>query len=246
MGVGAGATRVRTGHVSTGSRYAIYFTPEDDSSLGRFGWWWLGRHPTSEDYGVLPAFAVEAARHSEVVAEPRLYGFHATLKPPFHLAEGSTEAGLLDALVGFADECAAFSAPALHLGNLHGFLALLPSAPAPEFERLAAACVREFDGFRAPPTEVETAKRLQAGLTERQQELLAEWGYPYVFDEFRFHMTLTCSLDDAEQRIFKAILEPLVAGFTHLPLAVGSLCLFRQSAAGKPFVMLQRFNLGAT
>ena len=50
--------------------------------------------------------------------------------------------------------------------------------------RLAAACVRDFDSFRAPLSPEELAKRRAVDLTARQEELLVEWGYPYVFDEF--------------------------------------------------------------
>src|SRR3546814_13524543 len=79
-------------------------------------------------------------------------------------------------------------------------MALTFSEPAPEMRALADAAVQRLDALRAPLTPREIERRLQSRLSPRQEALLGRWGYPYVFDEFRFNMTLTGSLAAAEPR----------------------------------------------
>jgi hypothetical protein len=80
---------------------------------------------------------------------------------------------------------------------------------------------------------------LAAPLSERQRALLIEWGYPYVFDEFRFHMTLSSSLADAQER---ATLVAWWQARTNAlgPLLVDHAALFVEPAPGEPFVLWQR------
>lgn len=217
------------------TRYALYFAPEDGTALHRIGWGWLGRRPDSPE-PVAPLCAEAAAW----IAEPRRYGFHATLKPPFRLAENRTREQLVAALAEFAAARTAFVSSPLSLQPLDGFLALRPRAPASRLDQLAADCVREFDAFRAPAPPEELARRLAAGLTPRQADYLQSWGYPYVFEEFRFHMTLTSRLDDGPREAARQQLLPLLRPVLDEPLLVASLCLFEQ-AEGMPFVLGDRF-----
>ena len=78
-----------------------------------------------------------------------------------------------------------------------GFVAIVPATPSPGLDELAADCVTGFERFRLPMTAQERSRRLAAGLSQHQTANLERWGYPYVFEEFRFHMTLT----DASGRI---------------------------------------------
>ena len=64
------------------------------------------------------------------------------------------------------------------------------SKPNPKIQSLAEIMVREIDAFRKPLTKEELNTKTK-GLTRSQDENLIKWGYPYVFSEFRFHMTLT-------------------------------------------------------
>src|SRR5690606_25376449 len=121
----------------------------------------------------------------------RHYGFHATLKAPFRLAPGVSPERLRAAVADFAARRPAFAVPAMKVSAIGGFLAVTLATPSPAMQALADAAVAELDAFRAPPTEAEIARRLQGGLTSQQEALLRRWGYPYVFEEFRFHMTLT-------------------------------------------------------
>ena len=225
------------------ARYAVYFSPDDETPLASFGWWWLGRRPDTADFGTLPAVGLAPGRQAEIVADPRRYGFHATLKAPFRLADGNRADQLVEAVNAFATRHKGFAAPPVSLQELAGFLVLRPNAPASRICSLAADCVRAFDRFRAPASPEETAKRLKGGLDERQRKNLAAWGYPFVMDQYRFHLTLTKRLADEERALLRSILAPLVSRFAEVPLEVRSLCLFVQAAPGEPFVRLNRFTL---
>ncbi|PKU26402.1 DUF1045 domain-containing protein [Telmatospirillum siberiense] len=227
----------------SGVRYALYFAPEDESPLARFGWGWLGRRPDMPTPLALPCVGLDPARQEQVVAEARNYGFHATLKPPFHLAEDASREALCDLAAGFAARRRPFE-EVFSLAELHGFLAVRPAQPSAAIASLADDCVLHFDRFRAPPSPAERQRRLSQPLNERQKAYVDAWGYPYVFEEFRFHMTLTCRLDEAERAIYRPILEDLARPALAEPVAFRSLCLFEQPAPGAPFVLSRRFPFG--
>lgn len=226
-------------------RYALYFCPPEGSDLYRFGCRWLGRDAvtgTALEQPAVPQISPE--RLEEVTRTARHYGFHGTLKPPFRLHKQATEEQLTGSLTRFAAQLRPFTAPPLVLKDLSGFLALQCAAPSPEIDTLAGACVTALDRFRAPASESELAKRRAAGLTERQEEMLVRWGYPYVMDCFRFHMTLTSRLpDEAERAAFRKALEPMVARFAAEPLRVEAVALFRQENQDTPFVLARSFPL---
>jgi 2'-5' RNA ligase len=191
---------------------------------------------------VLPGVA--PARLATITDEARRYGWHGTLKPPFALAEGTDAAGLATALARFAAVQAPFPMPPLVLRPLSGFLAVIPAAPSPPLAALAEACVSAFDGFRKPPSEAELARRRRAGLTEAEERNLARWGYPYVMDRFRFHMTLTCRLDAAEQATVAAAMAPQLAAALAAPLLADAVALYGEPAPGEPFLLLARYPFG--
>ena len=83
-----------------------------------------------------------------------------------------------------------------------------------------------------------------AGPTPRQQELLGRWGYPYVMEEFRFHVTLTGRLAEPERASARAILTPLLRTVFMEPLRIHSLCLFEQPQPGGRFALVARHSLG--
>lgn len=226
-------------------RYAIYFAPEADSPLWRFGTSWLGRDPETgaecvERYGLSPE------THAAITAAPRRYGFHATLKPPFRLLPGTTPEQLIDALHGFARDRDAFDIPAIRLGEIDGFLALVPAAPVAPLEDLAGDCVTAFDPFRAPLTEAEIARRRPHALTPRQREHLESWGYPYVLEEFRFHMTLTERLEPEVMPDIRACLDTATAHLVAEPVRVSGVALYLEPEPGAPFRLLRRFPFGAS
>lgn len=224
-------------------RYAIYFLPPPDSMLYRFGASILGYD--SYRGGSLDFPDSVPAGWSEIVREPQTYGFHATLKAPFRLADGYSESDLLAAFAAGLPGQAVVRGGPLAVRHIGSFVAVMPSVFYDAVSALAATCVREFDRFRAPLTDDERTKRLQAPLTSAQRIHLEQWGYPYVFDTFRFHMTLTGSLR-AEQRT--QTLAFLAGAFAQLPdvqiLCIDRIALLRQDGNGQRFRVLATTILG--
>jgi hypothetical protein len=173
-------------------------------------------------------------------AEPRKYGFHATLKPPFALAAGADEEELVSAVRAFAATRRAFDGGPLQAAAIGAFVALKPAGPAPALADLADACVRAFDRFRAPASADERARRLQSPLTPSQIENLDRWGYPYVFADFRFHMTLSGPLHLEDRELFIAAMRDLYAPLAR-PLFVDGVALFKQAEPSRAFSILERF-----
>ncbi len=227
-------------------RYALYYAPRAEEALAVTASRWLGRNPDSGEVRDIAGIgSIPRERLSELLADPRLYGFHGTLKPPMALAEGVTERDLLDAVGEFAATQRQIDVPSLALAELSDFLALVPSERCVTLQDLSDRCVVEFDTFRRPATEAELARRRAAGLSARQDELLLRWGYPYVLEQGRFHLTLTGRVkDQAERAILLDELRDRFAAFIGQSLAVRDLCVFRQPAQGRPFTVLARFRLG--
>lgn len=220
------------------ARYAIYFAPGDGTALASFGARWFD---PSDDGCTL----IDPALRTRITATARRYGFHATLKAPFPLTEDHSETELRTALARFATSQAAPVAPPLALRDLDGFLALMLAAPAPEVAALAQACVETFEPFRAPLSEAERARRRAARLTARQEANLLRWGYPYVAEDFRFHMTLTERLTTPDLDVVWPALESGVAALCSAPLAFDALSLFRQNDPAAAFTRIARFPLSA-
>jgi putative phosphonate metabolism protein len=228
------------------ARYALYYAPRAEEPLAVAASRWLGRNAdTGETRDLVAVHGVSAERLSSIVADPRLYGFHGTLKPPIVLAEGATERDFVDAVGTFAAMERQVDVPSMTLADVKDFLALVPAERCTALQDLSDRCVVEFDEFRRPAGPAELARRRAAGLTQRQEDLLMRWGYPYVLEQGHFHLTLTGRLKEPRERA--AILDELRRRFMAVidrPLAVRDLCVFRQSAPGRPFTVLARFRLG--
>jgi putative phosphonate metabolism protein len=225
------------------ARYAIYFSPGNDSSLLRLGNEWLGRNPATDNTftPVLPD-EISAREWSDVTGTASRYGFHATLKPPFRLSEGLTLPNLRLALTAFAERQSSIVVPRLKVGAVGQFLALMLSEESIEFSNLATDCVRGFDHFRKPMTESETNQRMHGSLTQRERENLLRWGYPYVLDTWKFHMTLTCSLAKGRLELFQKHLSVRFAQACSDPLTIDGISLFEEPAQGRPFRLLERLR----
>ncbi|MCS6920349.1 MAG: DUF1045 domain-containing protein [Elioraea sp.] len=227
-------------------RYAIYWAPPRDHPLWQAGCAWLGRDPESgETIDPQPEPIARREEHARLTADATRYGWHATLKAPFRLAEGESEERLDEALQDFAAQRSAFPAPRLVVSSLAGFLAVVPAEPCPPLSALAEKTVRAFDRFRAPLTAEELAKRLRNGLTPRQQRLLDTWGYPYVMEEWRFHMTLTVRLPEHQVAPLRAALAERFAPALAAPPAFREVALYVEPAPGAPFRLLRRYPFKA-
>jgi putative phosphonate metabolism protein len=237
-------TRLYSGVMADYSRYAIYHAPAAGSDLDRFGAQLLGYDAYSGEDLPFPNDAIRTAPDwRDLTEDPRKYGFHATLKAPMSLAPGRTEPELLAACESFAGKPRPIPVLTPVVGSIGGFIAVVPDGPSPEVERLAADCTREFDSFRAPLTAADRARRNPSDLTPRQREYLDRWGYPYVMEEFRFHMTLTGRLA-AERR--EPVLTMLRNSFSAIglnTLAIDRIAVFRQENADSRFRIVKHWQL---
>lgn len=219
-------------------RHAVYYTPPP-GAFADFGAGWLG-WDVAQGARANRTLDVEGAE--EITATPRRYGFHATLKPPFRLAEGRTVGELEAAVANVAAATPAIRGAHLHLQRLGPFLALVPASDHAPFSALADAMVRNLDVFRLPPSDAEIARRRTAGLTPAQDGHLLRWGYPYVFEEFRFHMTLSGKLDPATAARVEAALASVLAQVVPNPFDITDVTLAGEDEDGY-FHELHRYTL---
>ena len=224
------------------TRYAIYYTLPP-CPLAEFGAAWLGwdialakrvGHPDLDGLDI-----------SSITQVPRKYGLHGTIKPPFQLAEGTNEQALKNALALLCQDLQPVMLDRLKLTTLGRFLALCPVGDAVELNDLAAEVVKTLDGFRAPFTESEYARRCRANLSSAQKENLRNWGYHHVMDAFKFHITLTGKLDKVTLSKVVSALDPLITPMIPQPFVINSLTLVAERTDGM-FVALDRYPLGAT
>ena len=218
-------------------RYAIYFAPRPETALAALGARWFA--------GDVKVAGLSDTELGAIVDPPAHYGFHGTLKAPFRLTEASSADDLFRAIDVLAGRQAPVRLPVLALKRLGGFFALVPGGPCPELDLLARNCVAALDGFRAPLSEEERARRQKAGLNARQEELLERWGYPYVLDQFRFHLTLTSQLYDGTAQKIEPVLHRLAADALEQPTTVEDVCVFGDPGGGEPFELIRRVPLGA-
>ncbi|MGB7433005.1 MAG: DUF1045 domain-containing protein [Ahrensia sp.] len=226
-------------------RYAIFFTPPRGAQLLGLAHGWIGRDAfTGEATPVQPIAQLSPVEIIDFSSFPRLYGFHATLKAPFRLREGQS----VDALRTAVDQWVRITPPAaidvLQLKRLGAHFALMPQAPCADVNALAASCVRHFEPFRAALTDAEIERRRPAQLTDQQRAYLLDYGYPYVFDAFRFHMTLTRAVSEEEADTIGAALQHHFAPLLGKPLAIDGVGLFCQPENGANFTIEHYAPLG--
>ncbi len=227
------------------SRYAIYFTPPADAPLSRVASIWLGRDAfTNAQIQRLANASLSPGEIAYHTAAARRYGFHATLKAPFRLREGESETSLIGALQAFSAVADPVELPRLVIGQLDGFFALLPQTRSAELDRLANDVVVAFERFRAPASEAEIERRNPDALSPAGLQNLCRWGYPHVFDQFRFHMTLSGRVaPDERDRVARA-LDDHFSPVLPEPFRIDSLALFVEPEPGAPFVVRSFHPLG--
>ncbi len=250
-------------------RYAVYFAPNPQNCLdmGRtsavlhevmtplFGRDGL----TGESVPLCVPEDFTETEWSAVVKTPAYYGLHATLKAPFELAQAGVRPALMRTVAEIASHFVPFDVPKMQLAWIadhsvptgaeaheeaemeRGFFALVPESPSSLLPFLERACVMDLDGFRAPISSDDIARRHVT--TERERNHLVMWGYHRVLEDFRFHITLTGSIADAALRErVQAVLEKALVDVIGKPLTVDSIVLFRQARRTLPFTAVRRFN----
>jgi putative phosphonate metabolism protein len=224
-------------------RYAIYYVSAPGSDLNRFGAQLLGYDAHSGGDVPFPDGIMLGRDWRELTRDPRKYGFHATLKAPLSLAHGTTEAELLAACEAFAETSRTIPVIKPVIDSISDFIAVVPAEPSAELEQLAADCVRVFDRFRARLTPEDRARRNPSGLTPRQCEHLDRWGYPYVMEDFRFHMTLTGRLDAGQREPVLTMLRKRFSAIGLKTLAIDGIAVFRQDNADSRFRAVNHWKL---
>ncbi|WP_282022254.1 DUF1045 domain-containing protein [Ruegeria faecimaris] len=224
----------------TFTRYAIYFAPPATAEWTQFATRWLGWDMEAGTEVAHPGLdGVDVAAVTEV---PRKYGLHATMKPPFRLREGQSVTALQEACATLAASQCAIMMEGLEIARLGRFLALRPLGDTSALNALAAACVQELDMFRSPPSAAELDHRRASRLTPDQDANLVIWGYPYVLNAFRFHITLSGRLDkpvlDSVQRTLENHLGPLLPK----PFRIADLALMGEAEDGR-FHLIHRYAL---
>lgn len=205
------------------TRYGIYFTPSD-KSFADAGARWLG-------------WDIRTARHLDApepahVARPRKYGFHATLKPPFKLADGTTEGALISAAEALTDQLSPVDIGLLEISRIGSFFALTSRPPNRLLQDLAAQVVRQLDRFRAATTEDDIKKRVRPGMPDTQIGYVKQWGYPYVMEFFEFHMTLTGSVAKDAETDLMSKLQDHFEGRVPDPVVIDAITLVGERADG--------------
>jgi hypothetical protein len=252
--------------LATAHRYAVYFAHRPNSAWWEAGSTWLGRcaargvalpQPPTPAAPEFPGSSdLAAARQYSLTAAPRRYGWHATLKAPFRLAPGVDLPALRSRLRSLCDGLAPFAMPALRVALVDDdFLALVPQ-PVPQgdgaaidplaaIDAVARACVTGLHDLAAPLSEAELRRRRAAGLTPEEDALLQRWGYPFVLERFRFHLSLTGSLREAGAPAIAALRASAERWFAGLPpTTFGSVALFAEASPGADFVLLEHLDLG--
>ncbi len=226
-----------------GSRIALYYAPPASSAWWRAGCEWLGRDAETGRSIETPGESALAALGQTVAAltgSPRRYGWHGTLVAPFHTAYCVTPQQVLSEAREWASRITRFEA-SLSAVEMGRFVALKAARPDDDaaIRQIAASALHALAPLRARPSAEDAERRLASGLSARQQTLLHEWGYPYVLDEFRFHMTLSNALDSASVRAAIVALWQSRAE-TLGPLPFHGAALFVQSQPDAPFTLWLR------
>lgn len=227
-------------------RYAIYFAPADDSALGVFGASVLRRHAETAEAHINPQLPY-GFDNTELwlacIKKPAHYGFHATLKAPFVLAEGQTVKTLLEDVADFCRKQVVLSLNGLEPRRTRRFDALAFEQQPAAVHHFANDCVERFEKYRAPLTDADLERRHRDNLTSEQLDYLNRYGYPYVFNQFNFHMTLSGTQPDDDNGWLQWLrtIYPLM-----VPAApvLDRLSVFHQPDRNTPFVRIAEYRFG--
>jgi hypothetical protein len=226
-------------------RYAVYFAPRLESAWWQAGSKWLGRCAARSERRPQPAFpGISESQLEQATLAPRRYGWHATLRAPFALAPGVTRHQLQSLLRELGEALQSFQMPPMKVARLGNFLALVPVERCAAIDEVARTCLINLHPLAKPPTPEEFDRRRAATLSPEEEFLLAKWGYPFVMERFRFHMSLTGALDGVEPTIVHRLEEAARSWFSELPpLAFSSLTLFAEPMPMSEFIVIEQIDL---
>ncbi|MGL4237707.1 DUF1045 domain-containing protein [Tabrizicola sp.] len=222
-------------------RYAVYYAPRSGEFADLAGQW-LGRAVETGMPLAQPDVQPLPAPLSQLTAEARRYGFHGTIRAPFRPAASVSEGDVSAAVKALAAQLAPVRCDGLQLENLLGFLALTPLGCEAALLELGAIVVETTNALRRPLSDEDIARRRPETLTPRQRILLDLWGYPYVMEEFRFHLTLTDRLPPEHIPAVMAAAKAHFAPIIDQPFTIDDLCLFGEDSEGA-FRLIHRYAL---
>ncbi len=228
-------------------RCAVYFAPPPESVWGHAGRDWLGRCALTGQAQAQPRIeGIDVRAQRAHTAEPRRYGWHATLKAPFTLQAGQDLHSVACWLKLLASRHRAFVLPPLRVQRMGDFLALRPEADSAALQALADDCVTRLQHLALPLDANELARRRRTQLSPLQDALLQKWGYPWVLSQFRFHFSLTGNLTDVTAADSERWLAAAKQHFEMLPpCPVDRLSLFFEPFKGADFVLHEQIGLKA-
>ncbi len=225
-------------------RYAIYYAPGITGPLWERASTWLGRDAATGDLIDGPVAGIDRDRLLNLTQSANRYGFHATIKAPMALMDGASPEDLQAALRNFVTQHGPVEMGQMTLALIDGFIALIPAQQNEALQDFAAHVVEAFDPFRAPMSIKDRAARVAKGLSPRQVELLDGYGYPYVFEEFQLHMTLTDRLGAGDRDELFAAATTWFGPLLDQPMLLDRLVLFEERERGRPFIRIAEFPLG--
>lgn len=226
------------GGIKMFERFAIFFTPT--GALGDWGAAWLGwnsatgctaRHPDFGDTDI-----------AKITTRPRKYGLHGTLKAPFSINDSTDLTQMQESMADFAAKHARFEIGTMELRYDNGFVALRPAIASTGLPDFASTVVKTFDPFRAALTDADIARRRMSKLTPRQDQQLLDWGYPFIFDDFHFHLTLTGPINKTTAAATIASLRPALTACVPDPFQIDAITLMGQDNQGM-FHQIHRYAL---
>ena len=231
-------------------RVAIYFLPKKNSSLENFGKNLLGRDINKkkkisltrrQKYFINRGFTYfdELKDYCE---EPAKYGFHATLKAPFRLKRNVKTKNFYDVISHIAAQHSRFKIKGLKIVYSKKFTFIISRKPNKLLINLENDLVKHLDTFRAELNKTEIKKRIPDSLTFKQNKYLKEWGYPFVFDQFKFHMTLMNQNNNKLSNKQKLELEKLIYKISNNVIEFNEISLLGENKNGH-FEEIKRFKL---
>lgn len=227
----------------TPSRYAIYVLPDPSEAWAAFCTAWLGWDLIASERVPHPDMPCLEEPLSALTTVPRRYGLHATIKPPFRLRTGKSPQALEKSLDDLAGRLSPVTVAGLEVTRLGRFLALTATGDLKDLNDMAATTVRDLDAFRAPPSAHELARRREAPLSPSHNAMLETWGYPYVMEHFRFHITLTGKLPKDTLSTTEAVLNTRLQPVLPRPYRIADLALVGEDEDGF-FHLIKRAPLG--
>jgi hypothetical protein len=228
-------------------RHAAYYAPAEGSPLAQLGAQWLGRCAQSRRAIRQPDFpTISPATFYACTAAAARYGWHATMKAPFALKPSLEMDAIPRAFSALAQSKKALTLPPLTLRNMGDYLALVPNAASSALQELAFDCVRALHPLAEPLSDQQLVQRRRTPLNASQDAMLLQWGYPFVGEEFQWHMTLTGSLRGVTDGELQALQEAALQWFgpvLNQAVELDAICWFVEPVAGSDLYEVQRFAL---